>query len=74
MGVRKGVPDFLCTRPNKGWSGLAIELKSDTGSLSTDQKEWLSAHREDGYYCAVCRTLDQFIAAIMVYLNGKDDN
>lgn len=71
MGVKSGVLDVLLPRPYRGWPGLAIELKSATGRLSRDQSAWLAAFKEDGCVTAVCRTLDEFIATVTVYLNGR---
>ncbi len=70
MGTKPGVPDFLLPRRHRQWAGLAIELKSDTGRLSLDQKEWLEAFEQEGYLTAVCRTLDEFMVAVMRYLQG----
>ncbi|ABD72151.1 hypothetical protein Rfer_4465 (plasmid) [Rhodoferax ferrireducens T118] len=71
MGTKPGVPDFLLPRRHRQWAGLAIELKSDTGRLSLDQKAWLDAFEQEGYLTAVCRTLDEFTVAVMRYL--KED-
>lgn len=71
MGVKSGVLDVLLPRPYRGWPGLAIELKSAAGRLSRDQSAWLAAFKEDGCVTAVCRTLDEFIAAVTIYLNGR---
>ena len=38
-------------------------------SLGTD---WLTAFSEDGWLVAVCRTVEEFIAAVNVYLEGSD--
>lgn len=70
MGTKPGVPDFLLPRRHRQWAGLAIELKSDTGRLSLDQKAWLDAFEQDGYVTAVCRTLDEFMVAVMRYLQS----
>lgn len=70
MGTKPGVPDFLLPRQYRKWAGLAVELKSDTGRLSTPQKEWLDAFKQDGYVTAVCRTLDEFRVVVMHYLQG----
>jgi hypothetical protein len=68
MGTKTGVPDFLLNRPCGRWGGLALELKSAVGRLSADQKQWLDAFNEDGYLTGVGRTLDEFIALVMQYL------
>ena len=71
LGTKPGYPDLTLPRRHKHWAGLAIELKSTEGRLSKDQKEWLDAFEKDGWLVAVCRTLDEFIATIMAYLDGS---
>lgn len=71
MGQKPGVPDLLLPRRRGIYTGLAVELKSATGRLSDDQREWLSALEEEGYLTAVCRDLDAVQAVVSKYLGGK---
>jgi hypothetical protein len=71
MGTKPGVPDFLLPRGRGHWRGLAIELKSSTGALSPDQKEWLRGLEQEGYLTSVCRTLDNFVALVQAFLNDQ---
>lgn len=73
MGTKPGVPDVMLPRPWLGWQGLAIELKSATGTVSDDQWDWLHALEADGYLTAVCRTLEEFQAVVMRFLVGRHD-
>lgn len=70
MGVKGGVLDVLLPRRYRGWPGLAIEMKSDKGRLTDDQKAWLEAFTEDGYVTGVARTLDEFLDLVTKYLSG----
>lgn len=70
MGVRKGLMDFLLPRKHRGWQGLAIELKSADGRLTTEQRDWLDALASDGYLTAECRTVEEFQATVQRFLNG----
>lgn len=70
MGVRKGLVDFMLPRKHRGWQGLAIELKSADGRLTTEQRDWLEALASDGYLTAECRTLEEFQATVKRFLNG----
>ena len=72
MGTKPGYPDLTIPRRRAGWYGLAIELKSPTGRVSEDQQDWLTAFSEDGWLVAVCRTVEEFIAAVNVYLEGSE--
>lgn len=71
MGAKPGVPDFMLPRLWRGWTGLAVELKSDTGRVTAAQQEWLDALGEDGYLCAVCRTLLDFELVVKRFLSGR---
>jgi len=73
MGTKPGYPDLTLPRRHTRWHGLAIELKSPTGSVSPDQKDWLNAFVADGWLVTVCRSLDEFIAVLHVFLEGGDE-
>jgi hypothetical protein len=68
MGTKPGYPDLTLPRPCQRWRGLAIELKSADGRVSSDQVAWLNAFHEDGWLTTVCRTLDEFIAVVRHFL------
>ena len=68
MGVRPGVPDFRLPRRSGCWTGLVVELKSPTGTVSGAQDEWLKALSEEGYLIAVCRTIAEFESIIQRFL------
>ena len=71
MGTKPGYPDLTLPKRNAVWFGLAIELKSPTGVVSTDQRAWLNSFLEDGWLVAVCRTLEEFIQVTEIFLQGK---
>ncbi len=71
MGVKKGVPDILLPMPWRGYSGLAVELKSQEGKLTPEQADWLDQAKQGGYLTAVCRDLECFIAVAKNFLAGK---
>jgi hypothetical protein len=49
MGMRKGVPDLVLPIPMRGFHGLYIEMKTEKGRLSTEQKRWADALKTFGY-------------------------
>jgi hypothetical protein len=64
LGVRAGVWDFeylgrnrvpIDDKPAFFYAGLAIELKSDVGSLSPEQKTWRTHYLHNGWYTVVFR-------------------
>ena len=62
MGQKAGVTD-LVVMLNKGIT-LFIELKTDTGKLSEDQKLFGSELTKRGHIAYVCRSLDEFIEIV----------
>lgn len=71
MGVRRGVPDLHLPCRSKGYIGLWIELKIDSGKLSIEQSEWLYYLGTQGYACYVCYGWENAKERIMEYLNAK---
>lgn len=55
LGVKTGVPDVLIfgCPPSGHAQGVAIELKTLTGSSSHDQRRWLSELTRCGWLCSV---------------------
>ncbi len=53
-GMRRGYPDLFLPVGRKGYFGLFIELKVGKNRTTPDQKGWLKALKEQGYYCSVC--------------------
>lgn len=70
MGMRKGVPDLMLPVPMKGYHGLFIELKTDSGRLSEEQRRWLNALNKFGYLAVMCRGWEQARDEIERYMEG----
>lgn len=58
MGVIPGVSDLVYLRP--GGKPLFIELKTEKGTQSPDQKKWQTAAEAAGYEYVICRSLADF--------------
>lgn len=67
-GVKAGVPDYLLPVARGGFHGLAIELKTSTGSASREQKQWLADFRDQGYRAEVCKGWQQAFDTLKEYL------
>lgn len=67
-GVRAGVPDYVLMFPAQGFHGLAVELKSQTGYASREQKGWIEQLRANGYQAHVCRGWEQAWRVIAEYV------
>ena len=68
LGCVAGVADLALFLPSGGYHGLFIELKSEKGVLSPDQKNWRHEILNQGYQYVVVRSLDEFISVIKDYL------
>ena len=69
-GVRPGVPDYVLPVARAGFHGLAIELKTASGSASREQKQWLADLREQGWRAEVCRGWEQALNTLTEYLKA----
>lgn len=67
-GVKAGVPDIFVAMPSNGYHGLFIEMKTDVGKLSTEQKKMLKRLEAAGYKTSIIRGINEFIDAIDGYL------
>lgn len=70
MGTRAGFPDLALLVPRGNYHGAFFELKAPKGVLSAHQKAYIEALREQGYYVAIIRSIDDFINESEGYLNG----
>ena len=70
-GEQPGVPDIWLPVARLGYHGLVIELKTERGRLSTEQKWWLDALRAQGYRAEVCTGWQAAVSEIETYLTWK---
>jgi hypothetical protein len=54
-GVKRGVPDLFMLVPRGEYTGLVIELKTGTGTLSPEQRWWIERFKERGLRVEVCK-------------------
>lgn len=67
MGARAGVSDWIMLVPSGGFHGLIIELKTKGGTLQDTQKKFLDTMTANGYFTAVCWSLDGFMELLNEY-------
>ena len=68
MGVRSGQPDYMLAIARGLHHGLFIEMKSDVGVVSPDQKRVMQTLTIEGYMVTVCRSSDEARRTIESYL------
>lgn len=71
-GQLAGVSDLIFLKANRFYHGLLIEVKTDKGRQSDNQKEWEQKIINDGFKYIVVRSLDQFIEEVNRYLKDTD--
>ncbi len=69
-GYNKGVPDLLIYEPRNGFHGLAMELKTRTGTLKPEQQVWLDELKSRKYQVCVPRSVDECIAQFTTYFES----
>jgi hypothetical protein len=69
-GLKSGVPDLFLPIAKGGCHGLFIEMKrkKPRGSVSENQKTWLSALEQNGYKAHVCYGFEEAKQVIEDYL------
>lgn len=70
-GIVRGVADLLLLKACRGYHGLCVEMKTETGRQSEAQKEWQRAVEGQGYLYRVCRSLDDFKELLAWYLDRR---
>lgn len=68
MGVKSGVSDVFLPCARGGYHGLWIEMKSQTGRATANQREFLDAMEKAGYMGEVCYGCEEAITLIKKYL------
>lgn len=69
-GLRNGVLDVWLPAPRRGYTGLVIEHKHGSNTLTKEQKEWAAALAAFGWLVVVSYSFDESKRAIEDYLRG----
>ena len=76
-GVKAGTPDVCLPYPINGYGALYVEMKTDDGPVSPDQKKRIKELQEAGNKVVIARSFEQARDAILLYLfinlNTKDN-
>jgi len=71
MGVKKGVPDLCLPVPHGRYHALYIEMKTDDGRTSSEQKWWGEQLLAQGYMWEVCHGWESAVRVLEWYLQLK---
>lgn len=72
QGVKRGVPDLFLPVPSGRYHGLFIEMKTDTGRASREQKEWIEYLNAVGYLAQVCHGWESAVYTLEQYLTAGE--
>ena len=67
-GQLAGVSDLVLLVPRNHWHGLLVEMKTEKGRQSKEQKAFEQAVRSHGYAYHIARSFDQFRQIVIHYL------
>lgn len=68
QGAVKGAADLFLSIPSGELAGLFIEMKTDRGRQSDNQKAFEAAVLAEGYGYAMPRSFDEFVRVVQCYL------
>lgn len=71
LGVKPGFPDLILPVRSLDHPGLVIEMKSDTGRPTPEQKEWLAHFEQQGWQHHIARSAEEARQILCFYL-GHD--
>jgi VRR-NUC domain-containing protein len=71
-GVRAGVADLCLPAARRGYHGLYIEMKSEEGVATQEQKAFLRSVLEEGYCAVIAEGGDQARAVLDWYIGISD--
>lgn len=70
-GVKRGAPDLCLPVARSHWHGLYIEVKTERGRLSPEQRQWQADLTEQGYFAVVVRSVDAAIGLLTDHLRAR---
>jgi hypothetical protein len=71
-GVLAGVADLCLPAARRGYHGLYLEMKSDEGVATEEQKEFLRGVSGEGYCAVIAQGVDEAKAALEWYIGVTD--
>lgn len=72
MGTRAGFPDLLLLLPTAQHTALAIEMKTDKGKQTDNQRRWQQEAERVGVKYEVVRSAEEFIKITQDYIQEHE--
>jgi len=69
QGVKRGVPDLCLPVARGAYHALYVELKTDTGRATAEQKWWGERLKDQGNMWQVCHGWEAAVATLEWYLS-----
>jgi hypothetical protein len=69
-GAMPGIPDLMICMPSMKYHALFIEMKTEKGKLSENQKIVHAMLINEGYAVKVCRSFEEFTITIKKYMES----
>lgn len=70
-GLSPGVPDITVAVPSGIYPGMFIEMKTEKGKVTENQKDWIGKLQSAGYRVVVCRSAKEAISELTLYFKNK---
>jgi hypothetical protein len=71
-GVMAGVADLCLPAARRGYHGLYLEMKSESGVATEEQKEFLRSVSEEGYCAVIAQGADEARETLEWYIGVTD--
>lgn len=71
MGLRAGVADLCLPVARQGWHGMYLEMKALDGKVTKEQKRFLAAVKDQGYFGCVCYGAEAATGVIRAYMESR---
>lgn len=68
QGVKKGVPDLFLPVARGNYHGLFIEMKTEKGKPTNEQKWWIEELNKQNYFAEVCHGWESAVRVLEWYL------
>lgn len=69
MGVSKGFPDVFVPLSSGHYHSFFVEMKSEKGKLTEEQKDWIEYLKDKGFYAGCAHSFEEAKNMFLEYLS-----